>query len=234
MNASSQAIETQGKRESTENALLDALEAVLIRDGLRNLTVNAVVEAAGVAKPLLYRYFGDLAGLARAWGRRRGFWAGDIGNDPPRSRMEPDDIAFRRQVAEELIASAEHLRAHPVTLEFLAEELTAESDLSAAFAEARAAHRRPYLKAMLSDPRYLRRDNHRVIVIIEAALIYLAMRSRRSPHFMGMRLDTEAGWYNVLEMARELAEIRAPREAAAADLDRPEKSGKPKKRRGSP
>jgi AcrR family transcriptional regulator len=186
--------------------LLDALEAVLLRDGLRNLTVNAVVEVSGIAKPLLYRYFGGLAGLARAWGQRRGFWSG--GDEAPRSRMQQDDIAFRREIATELLASAERLRANPVTMEFLAEELTAESDLSAAFAEARAAQRRPYLKAMLSDPRYLRRDNHRVIVIIQAALIYLAMRSRRSPHFMGIRLDTEAGWRDVLAMARELAEVR--------------------------
>ena len=89
--------------------------------------------------------------------------------------------ASGEQISDELVASAEHLRAHPVTLEFLAEELTATSDLSAAFAEARDDCRRPFLKTMLGDPRYLRRDNHRVIVIIHAALNYLAMRSRRSP-----------------------------------------------------
>jgi AcrR family transcriptional regulator len=207
MNTTKRAVEPLARREATENALLDALESVLLRDGLRNLSVNAVVEAAGVAKPLLYRYFGDLAGLARAWGQRRGFWAtsGDV--DGPRSRLEREDRKFRCRIADELLASAQYLRAHPVTLEFLAEELTAESDLSAAFDEAREVHRRPFLRTMLSDPRYLRRDNHRVIVIVYAALVYLAMRSRRSPNFMGIRLDTEAGWRDVLAMARELAGV---------------------------
>jgi AcrR family transcriptional regulator len=209
MNVTRHAIEPLAKRDATESALLDALETVLLRDGLRNLSVNAVVEAAGVAKPLLYRYFGDLAGLARAWGRRRGFWVTSAEIDGPRSRMEREDGEFRRRIADELLASAEYLRAHPVTLEFLAEELTAESDLSAAFAEARDANRRPFLRAMLSDRRYLRRDNHRVIVIVYAALVYLAMRARRSPHFMGIRLDTEAGWRDVLAMARELVELAA-------------------------
>jgi AcrR family transcriptional regulator len=173
-----------------------------------------VVEAAGVAKPQLYRYFRDLAGLARAWARRRGFQdtSGEVNG--PRSRLEREDRGFRRRIADELLASAEYLRTHPVTLEFLAEELTAESDLSAAFAEARDAHRRPFVKTMLSDPRYLRRDNHRVIVIVYAALVYLAMRSRRSPHFMGMRLDTEAGWREVLSMARELAELAGEPDAS--------------------
>jgi AcrR family transcriptional regulator len=215
MNAEKRAIAPVTKREATENALLDALESVLVRDGLRNLSVNAVVEAAGVAKPLLYRYFGDLAGLARAWGRRRGFWATSGEVDGPPSHLERDEREFRQRIADELLASAEYLRAHPVTLEFLAEELTAESDLSAAFAEARDANRRPFLRTMLSDPRYLRRDNHRVIVIVYAALAYLAMRSRRSPNFMGMRLDTDEGWRDVLAMARELAELGAPPAARA-------------------
>jgi AcrR family transcriptional regulator len=197
---------TQGSRSATEEALLDALETVLQRDGLRQLSVNAVVEAAGVGKPLLYRYFGDLQGLVQAWGKRRGFWA-EVAETGPASRHKPDDQSFREQIADELVASAEHLRAHPVTLEFLAEELTATSDLSPAFAEAREDCRRPFLKTMLADRRYLRRENHRVIVIIHAALNYLAMRARRSPNFMGLRLDTDAGWRDVLDMARELARL---------------------------
>jgi AcrR family transcriptional regulator len=203
-------------RETTESALLDAFEAVLQRDGLRNLSVNAVVDAAGVGKPLLYRYFGDLTGLARAWATRRGFWpqvTGDHGGPP--SRLEPDEREFRRQIAEELVDNAHYLRSHPVTLEFLAEELTAESDLSAAFAEARDAHRRPFVRTMLSDPRYLRRDNRRLILILNAALLYLAMRSRRSPNFMGLRLDTEAGWRDALDMVRELAALPGPEATAA-------------------
>lgn len=198
-----------GGREATENAFLDALETVLARDGLRNLSVNAVVEAAGVGKPLLYRYFGDLAGLVREWGRRRGFWpeVPDDGRLP--SQLEADDAGFRRRITEEIVTSAEHLRAHPVTLELLAEELTAESDLSNAFAAARDAHRRPFLRAMLRDPRYLRRDNRRLIVILNAALVYLAMRSRRSPNFMGLRLDTESGWREAVDMVREIAMLPA-------------------------
>lgn len=189
--------------------LLDAFEAVLERDGLRRLSVNAVVEAAGVGKPLLYRYFGDLAGLVRAWASRRGFWAPVAEKGGPASRLAPDEQTFRQRIAEELVASAEYLRAHPVALEFLAEELTAESDLSAAFAQARDAQRRPFLRAMLSDPRYLRRENRRLIVILYAALVYLAMRSQRSPHFMGLRLDTEDGWRDALQMVRELAALPA-------------------------
>lgn len=207
MNAGIQAVAVSVSREATENALLDALENVLQRDGLRNLSVNAVVAAAGVGKPLLYRYFGDLAGLVRAWSQRRGFWAGLADETAREDDAAGGDREFRARISDELVAVAEHLRANPVNLEFLAEELTAKSDVSEAFGEARDRHRRPFMAAMLGDARYRRRDHRRVIVVMYAALVYLAMRSRRAPHFMGLRLDTNEGWQDALDMVRELAQL---------------------------
>lgn len=206
------------RREATENVLLDALEAVLLRDGLRNLTVNAVVEEAGVGKPLLYRYFGDLEGLVQAWSERRGLWADLTAQGEPPSRRAADDSAFRGQVADELIGVANYLKDHPVSVEFLAEELSANADFSAALAGARADHRRPILRAMLGDPRYLRRDNRRVIVVLYAAATYMAMRAARSPSFMGLKLDTEAGWNDAMAMLRELALLGLPAAATAPPI----------------
>lgn len=214
-------------RETTEAAFLDALEVVLLRDGLRHLSVNAVVEQAGMGKPLLYRYFGDLPGLVRAWGQRRGFPPAVPGaKAPPRTPESADsteDAAFRRAIGEELVANANYLREHPVTLEFLAEELTANSEISEAFAAARDDLRRPYLRAMLKDRRFTRRDHRRAIIVLNAAATYLAMRSRRSPQFMGLRLDTEPGWREAMDMVMEMAALLDPPAAASTD--------KPKRRR---
>lgn len=211
MEGTTQRPASQGGRAASEAALLDALERVLQRDGLRNLTVNAIVDAAGVGKPLLYRYFGGLSGLVRAYGERRGPWTGiqqGLGGAPPGADGDAapeDEMAFRMRVADELVASTELLRAHPVSLEFLAEELTAPSDLSEGFAAARDQQRRPFLRKMLADPRYARRDHRRTIIVLYAALVYLAMRSRRAPVFMGLRLDSEAGWQDAMAMVREIA-----------------------------
>jgi AcrR family transcriptional regulator len=207
-------------RPATEDAFLDALEAVLLREGLRKLSVNAVVEEAGVGKPLLYRYFGDLAGLVRAWGERRGLWANLAARGEPPSRRAKGDRAFRSQVADELVGVAEYLRDNPVSVEFLAEELSANADFAEAFAAARADHRRPFLRTMLADPRYRRRDNLRLIVVLYAAAVYLAMRAARSPAFMGLRLDTEAGWNDAMAMIREIAALGLPGAAPPAPPDR--------------
>lgn len=192
-------------REATEEALLDAFEQVLIRDGIRRLSVNAIVEAAGVGKPLLYRYFGDLAGLVRAWSARRSVWPAAADRARRTPAHEADD-AFRRRVADELVASANGLRDNPASLELLAEELTASSDLSEAFGEARDAFGGQFVRTLLTRERYQRPDNRALITVLYAAVTYLAMRSRRSPRFMGLRLDTEDGWHDAMGMIREIAE----------------------------
>jgi AcrR family transcriptional regulator len=191
------------RRQATEEKLLDALETVLVRDGLRGLSLNSVVEEAGVGKPLLYRYFNNLSGLLSAWAERRGSLSADhLGGSVERSGR--DDQAFIEQVANGLIDSADALRAQPIMLELLAEELTANSEISESFAKARRRQSETFLKAMLTDERYVEARIRGKIVVLYAAINYLAMRSRRSPNFMGLRLDTKEGWEEAMTMVRML------------------------------
>lgn len=194
------------RRIATENRLLDALETVLVRDGIRQLSLNSIVEEAGVAKPLLYRYFDNLPGLLTAWVERRGGLPAGVDSapdEPGRSRELND--AFRRRVADGLVQSAESLRRQPIILEMLAEELTADSEISVPFAKARRKQGEPFLRAMLSDKRYVDPEIRGKIIVLYAAISYLAMRSARSPNFMGLRLDTDDGWADAMNMIRRLA-----------------------------
>lgn len=191
------------RRQATEGRLLDALEVVLVRDGIRQLSLNAIVAEAGVAKPLVYRYFGNLAGLLSAWVERRGPQA-DSEDKLVAGPAPASDDRFLTTVAEQLVESAARLRAQPVLLEMLAEELTAKSDLSRAFARARRRQSKAFVRAMLRDARYGEPDVRGKIIIVYAALNYLAMRARRSPNFMGLRLDTEEGWEEAMGMVRNI------------------------------
>ncbi len=193
------------RREATEERLLDALETVLVRDGIRQLTLNAVVAEADCGKPLVYRYFGGLPGLLSAWAERRGVpdADADVAN-MPEANGDTDHAAFLEAVAERMTARADAMRDQPVLLEMLAEELTAQSELTEPFARARQQQSRTFVRAMLEDPRYNDPDIRGKIIISLAALNYLAMRARRSPRFMGLRLDTDAGWQDALAMVRRL------------------------------
>ncbi|HEX7435576.1 MAG TPA: helix-turn-helix domain-containing protein, partial [Caldimonas sp.] len=63
-------------RSETTARILGAVGEVLARDGFGALGVNAVAKHAGVDKVLIYRYFGGMPELLRAWGESGRFWPG--------------------------------------------------------------------------------------------------------------------------------------------------------------
>ena len=195
------------RRADTEDKLLDALEIVLQRDGIRQLSLNAIVEEADVAKPLLYRYFNNLQGLLSAWAERRGPWPADDLPDLPGDETDVkasagNETEFMRQLTDRLIVSAESLREQPVLLEMLAEELTADSEISMPFKLARRRRSKTFVRMMLSDARYTEPAVRARIIVIYAAITYLAMRAHRSPNFMGLKLNTNKGWGEAMDMVR--------------------------------
>ena len=72
---------------------------------------------------------------------------------------------------------------------------------------------------MLTDPRYTDQKIRGRIILLYAAINYLAMRARRSPNFMGLRLDTRSGWEEAMEMVREL--VMNPTNGSLAKLTVP-------------
>ena len=61
-------------RERTKARIIGAVCGLLIRPGFRAVGINAVAEAAGVDKVLIYRYFGGLAGLLEAVAEEPDLW----------------------------------------------------------------------------------------------------------------------------------------------------------------
>lgn len=187
-------------RQRAEEAILDAFERVVARDGFRGLGPTAIMSEAGLGKPLLYRYFGDLPGLIQAWGERRGMW--------------PDDaeylgsLAKDRDPAEQLKSSLDALAAHlyrnPVRLEILAEELTPDTEISPLLRRIRQGQPDSHEHLFPADHPLRRRENFRLNHVLFAALTYFALRSRTAPNLQGIRLDTDEGWDDTLQMIHEI------------------------------
>jgi AcrR family transcriptional regulator len=186
----------QARRLATEERILDAFEAVLERGGIRALSINAVVAEAGVGKTLVYRYFDGLSGLIRAWGERRAMF---VDPDPPEGTGEDRFDDFKDLIESDLLKTAAHLRSHPVTLEFLAEELAGHNEFSDAFNEVRRRTRQASVRRMMRDSRYVEPENRRLILLIYAAITHLAIRAQHSPSYFGMDLASEEGWAQIIE-----------------------------------
>ena len=119
----------QRDRAATEDRILEAVGAVLARDGFSALGVNAIAKQAGVDKVLIYRYFGGLPELLRAWGESGRFWP----SVDELLRREPGLLG--KPAAERYTRFFEHfideLRARPLTLEILAAEVNDRNELTA-------------------------------------------------------------------------------------------------------
>ena len=60
-----------GHRAAVREAALDAVAALVVRHGLRGVTMSQVAEDAGIGRATLYKYFPDVDALIAAWHERQ-------------------------------------------------------------------------------------------------------------------------------------------------------------------
>ena len=188
-------------RESTERRLLAATGRVLADRGFRGLGVNAVAREAGADKVLVYRYFGGLEGLLRAYAQTAEFWPTERELAPAAGGSDPVAAA-----AAMLDGLTRGLRRRPATQSVLAWELVEPNPLAERTAEARED---AGLRLMERFPADLApgTDLPAVAALLTAGLTYLVLRSRTAPAWLGVSLRDERGWTR-LQRAAE-AVIRA-------------------------
>lgn len=183
-------------RARTERELVEAVGRVLARDGFQGLGVNAVARAAGADKVLIYRYFGDLAGLMRAYGESADFWPSVdevLGPDPETLRALPIGPRIARIVTRLLQA----LSARPQTIEILAWETVQVNALTAMLADVRERWSREVIARAVPDAEASATDWIALADLLVAGFQYLLIRSRTTPEYGGIDLSTEAGWARI-------------------------------------
>jgi len=182
-------------RRSTEEAIVRAFENVMLREGVEGLGVNAVAQEAGVNKVLIYRYFGDLPGLARHWVANSTFWPTAlelIGNDQEAFRKMP----VRERIRTVLVNYIDAIRSRPQTVEMLAAELMAPSDITRAFADALVRPGKGVADFIhLEDAETDLTDQiWDLIFMVNGLASYLAIRERNNPTYLGMDLNDDESW----------------------------------------
>ena len=192
-------------RAATEARILGAVGAVLARDGFGAVGVNAVARQAGVDKVLIYRYFGGLPELLRAWGESGRFWprvADLLGPDP--------QTLLARPAAERWACFFEHfidaLRRRPLTLEILAAEMIERNELTAILEAEREAWGEEAARVLGGAELAARPHLQGITLLLLAGVQYLLLRSRRIRIFGGVDLHSDAGWARLKQSIRLLAQ----------------------------
>lgn len=125
-------------RARTEHDIIEAVGAILERDGFRAVGVNAIAREAGVDKVLIYRYFGGMEGLMQAYAAEVRFWPSIdelAGYNDERVLSLPP----RERVGLMLSNLATALSRRPATAQLLAWSLVEHNRVTADLEEARRA-----------------------------------------------------------------------------------------------
>lgn len=210
-------------RIETEQRLLDAVGELLAEGGFSSIRVNALVRRSGVNKALLYRYFGDLDGLLKAYAERGDFW-------PSFEEVAPDVEALLRlapgpRMAAFFQAYLAALRARPRTLEILAWEVVDRNQLTAHLEASREAWGLEVARRLTRPGEDEGVDLAALTAVASAALHYLLVRARKIRVFNGLDLHDDAGWARISEAVGVMlvgamavgTDARTPTEGAAQE-----------------
>jgi AcrR family transcriptional regulator len=178
--------------ESTKRRLIDAVGAILARDGFLRLGVNAIAQEARADKALIYRYFGGLPGLLEAFAESASFW-------PTVEEMAGGSLEALAAMplvdrwAHALSSYIHELRRRPATQEILAWELVERSEVTARLEEVRERRGLQLMKVLAHDaPRGV--DVVAVSALFASSVHYLVVRARQIRVFNSIDLRTEDGW----------------------------------------
>lgn len=196
----------QARRVRTETAIMDAFETVLLRAGAAGVTVQAVAQEAGVAKSLIYKYFEGMDGLIKAWAKQREIFLPikELFPDPEAAAntMHTDPFGFAKM---QIIKQAQHMRDHPVYIELCLAELSGSGPVVDALLELRHERNEAESRALGKTLDGSNMPMLLPIMLLPAAITYLAMRARKSPLFAGMvRLDTDEGWASMMAAVEQV------------------------------
>jgi AcrR family transcriptional regulator len=193
-------------REATRQRLIEAVGELLSRRGFTALGVNSVARQAGVDKVLIYRYFGGLPQLIRAFGKEGGFWP-DAEEILGGSLDEIENMKPAKRFAALARGYARAIRRRPLTLEIMAWEMVERNELTAELERIREESMLRLLRVITPEPVEPADplpDIEAISAIFGAAINYLAVRSRHIHVFSGVdALDRPEGWKR-LETAMEL------------------------------
>jgi len=194
-------------RKATEEAIVNAFERVLVREGVAGLGVNAVAAEAGVNKVLIYRYFGDLPGLARYWSSNSSFWPSAmelIGND-----LESfEKLPVRERVKTVLCNYIQAIRSRPRTVEMLAAEQMSPSELTRALSDGMVRPGKDvsdYIQLETADSDLTERV-WKLIYMVNAITAFLAIRERASSPYLGFDMTDEDSWQFLRDTVTEMAD----------------------------
>jgi AcrR family transcriptional regulator len=171
----------------TEKRILDAAQAVILERGFNEVGINSVAQRAGVAKELIYRYFGSISNLILTAIEPRDFWL------PERIERFIDrlsEISFEKKVATLVLAHSRSLRRDPQAREIRRWEMMSSGEVTTLLAARREMGGRIVARLLSENST----TDPAAFGIIFAGLSYLILRSTTLESYLGIDLASDQAW----------------------------------------
>lgn len=190
-------------RVETRKKILAALGRLLARKGSRGLGINAISREAKVDKVLIYRYFGGIDQLYRAFALEGNTFPsleevaeGRLNEFPNLSAAEKAKVI--------LLGFGRAIRRRPITKELMRWELQERNALSDALAKERERQAQHWL-GLASDLHGA--DLPAVTALLVAGQVFLTLRSKTAEVYNGINLHSEIGWKRIEDAVALLSDL---------------------------
>ena len=184
-------------REKTKKLILKSLGNMLAEHGFKSVGINAIAREAGVDKVLIYRYFGGMPGLLKAYAQEADYWPRieDLAADLDRDI----DTLPQTELAQVMIRSfCRYLRERPLTQEMLRWEMVESNELTSVLADFRETEG---LKILELYEQTQNVDLYALTTIVVAGIMYLVLCMKHITYFNGIDLHSDSGWKKIEDTA---------------------------------
>ncbi|MGL4617801.1 TetR/AcrR family transcriptional regulator [Chroococcidiopsis sp.] len=190
-------------KEETKARILAAVGKLLAASGFRQLGINAIAREAQVDKVLIYRYFGSLPELLRAFGKKGDYWINAeelIDNGVAADSWDEEMVRMLLQLSQDL-------QERPITQEILRWELLEGNELTEELAQIREQTAIACLDYLRQNyPTSQNRDLPAIGAVLIAGIVYLTLRSRIHSSFLGIDLTSPTGWQRIEAAIRSMVQ----------------------------
>lgn len=177
-------------RAATERAIAEAAAGLLADRGFAALNVQAIAEAAGVDRKLVYRYFGGVEGVVERLGAEVKWTLGAAKDATPAG-------SYGEAAAGLVLAYGKALAADPLMRGLIAWETVEDAPVLRALDASRSAAMQAWTAGRLTGlPRPAGVDVPAINAVLIAAIQMLALRRAQARPFAGVALD-DAGWTRI-------------------------------------
>lgn len=190
---------TPRDRAATERAIVEAAAGLLSDKGFSALNVQAIAEAAGIDRKLVYRYFGGVEGVVERLGAEVKWTLGDTEKAGPAG-------SYGEAAAGLVLAYGRALASEPLMRGLAAWETVGDTPTLRTLDSARSAAMQAWTAERLAGvPRPAGVDAPAINAVLIAGVQMLALRRAQQRPFAGVALDDD-GWARIEAAVTAIAE----------------------------